>query len=87
MNPNHVLITNLYFGDPKWGTEKDIFAEVSSCDTGEICLRADLNSVMQVIEKNNFIVLNEEEVIEIVNIMLNIDYSKYGTEKFWGWEN
>lgn len=71
-----VLITNIHFGDPKKGAEKEIFVEVSSAATGQVCLKASLASAMSVIEKNDFKILNEVEAIDLINIMYNIDYSR-----------
>lgn len=76
MSNKFVLISGIHFGDPKWGTEKELFAEVISAETGEICLKASLASIMDIVEKNDLNILNEHEIIDIINIMLNIDYSR-----------
>jgi|GEM_PF-1243175 len=83
MNSKNLIITNIEFGNPDWGQGHEIFAEVSCAETGEMCLKTNYLTAMHVIEAGSrkFNLLNDHEVVDLINLMLGIDYSslaKYG---------
>lgn len=69
---NLSTITKLYFDS------NNLLYAVLVNEDGKIISNAPIETVLNIIEIKRLMLINEEEILELLNLLYGIDYSKYG---------
>lgn len=69
---NLSTITKLYFDS------NNLLYAVLVNEDGKIISNAPIGTVLNIIEIKRLMLINEEEILELLNLLYGIDYSKYG---------